>query len=161
MSTKLRTLLHRNDTMGMRAGLEARFPFLDEELVATAINLPARFKIRFSPTVWEKDHPFLRDKWVLRRVADRYLPKALSQRRKRGFKVSAIRRMRIDRDFFKTGYVMDEFHLARREADHLFASADRRLESKLMMLEVWGQLFMKRATIETVQANLSRHAAFE
>ena len=161
LSNHLRTLLHRNDTMGMRASLEARFPFLDEDLVSTAINMPARFKLRFSPTTWEKDHPFIRDKWVLRRVADRYLPKVLSQRKKRGFEVSAYRRMKIDRDFFSTGFVTEQFQLPKREADHLFASADRRLEGKLMMLEVWGQLFMQGATLGTVQANLSRCAAFE
>ncbi len=160
LSGHLRTLLHRNDTMGMRASLEARFPFLDEDLVATAINMPTRFKLRFSPTVWEKDHPFIRDKWVLRRVADRYLPQSLSHRKKRGFDVSAFRRMRIHPDFFDSGFVTGHFKLGRREADHLFATADRRLTGKLMMLEVWGRLFFQGATIESVQTDLGRCASY-
>ena len=161
LANHLRTLLHRNDTMGMRASLEARFPFLDEELVSMAINLPTRFKIRFSPTVWESHHPFIRDKWVLRRVADRYLPKVLSRRKKRGFAVSAYQRMRIDQKLFGTKFVTDYFKLSGREADLLFESADRTLEGKLMMLEVWGQMFFGGSSLENVQANLRRYASFE
>lgn len=160
LSNHLRTLLHRNDTMGMRASLEARFPFLDEDLVATAINMPTRFKLRFSPTVWERDHPFIRDKWVLRRVAQRYLPDTLSNRKKRGFNVSAFRRMHVGKDFFNTGFVTDHFQLGRREADHLFASADRKLEGKLMMLEVWGRLFFQGASVASVQDDLQRNVTY-
>ena len=39
LSYNLRTLLHRNDTVRMAASIEARFPFLGEALVKTAINL--------------------------------------------------------------------------------------------------------------------------
>lgn len=160
LSNHLRTLLHRNDTMGMRASLETRFPFLDENLVAMAINLPTRFKLRFSPTTWERDHPFIRDKWVLRSVADRYLPKVLSRRKKLGFNVSAYQRMRIDRGFFKTGFVKDYFKLSNGEAELLFDSADRTLEGKLMMLEIWGQMFFRGASQESVQTNLQSHASY-
>lgn len=120
------TLLHRNDTMGMSAGIEARFSFLDESFVETAINLPLRHKIRFSPVVWEKDHPFLRDKWVIRKVADRYLPKLLSQRKKRGFDVNAFRRMTIEKRFFDSGFITNQFKLSKNEATYLFETADHR-----------------------------------
>ena len=148
------TLLHRNDTMGMSASIEARFPFLDEKLVEAAVNFPLRYKIRFSPGTWEKDHPFLRDKWVMRKVADRYLPDSLSQRKKRGFEVNAFRRMQIDKRFFDGGFVRDQFRLSGDEANHLLETAGQPLIVKLMMLEVWGQLFIEDVPLPAVQDNL-------
>ncbi len=160
LADHLRTLLHRNDTMGMAASIEARFPFLDEDVIATAINLPYRHKIRWSGSVWEKAHPFLRDKWVIREVASRYLPPVLSQRPKRGFEVSAFQRMRIAAQYLHDSYVADYFRLARSECDLLWSQADQRLKIKLMMLEVWAQLFMCSAPLETVQDRLRAHADF-
>ena len=156
----VQTLLHRNDTMGMAASIEARFPFLDEKLVVTAINLPYRDKIRFSPSVWDGSHPFIRDKWVLRRVADRYLPKALSQRKKRGFPVSAFRRMHIRRDFFKKSFVTDYFKLTESEFDLLIEDADQPLKTRLMMLEAWGQLFFGGLSPEALQERLRQYLYF-
>ena len=152
------TLLHRNDTMGMSASIEARFPFLDEKLVKTAVNLPLRYKIRFSPGVWEKEHPFLRDKWVLRQVADRYLPKSLSQRKKLGFDVNAFRRMHIDNRFFDSSFVKDQFKLSNNEANHLFETAGQPLTIKLMMLEIWGRLFIDNVPLSAVQEDLQSYA---
>lgn len=156
----LRTLLHRNDTMGMSASIEARFPYLDEKLVETAINMPFRHKIRLAPDVWEKGHPFVRDKWVLRRVADRYLPKSLSQRKKRGFQVSAFERMRIRRDYFKKSFVTDEFKLTEDELDLLIEGADQGLKTRLMMLEAWGQIFFVGLSPEAMQERLRQHLYF-
>jgi asparagine synthase (glutamine-hydrolysing) len=81
----LRTLLHRNDCLGMAASIESRFPFLDSRLVKLAVNMPYRYKVRFSPAALQREHLFLRDKWVLRKVAERYLPAVLSQREETGF----------------------------------------------------------------------------
>ena len=81
----LRTLLHRNDSLGMEASIEARFPFLDLRFVEAGINMPSNTKLRYSPWVFEKAHPFVRDKWVVREVANRWIPRGLSQRLKVGF----------------------------------------------------------------------------
>jgi asparagine synthase (glutamine-hydrolysing) len=43
--SSLHSLLHRNDRMGMLGSIESRFPFLDEQVVRFAVNLPVRFKI--------------------------------------------------------------------------------------------------------------------
>ena len=159
LSNHLRTLLHRNDTMGMGASIEARFPFLDEHLVETAINLPYKFKIRFAPDVWEKDHPFLRDKWVMRQVADRYLPKPLSQREKRGFVVSAFQRMKIENEFFDNSFVSKHFKLGARETALLLDTADPKLKVKLMMLESWGRIFIEGVAPDAVKERLKKHAS--
>jgi asparagine synthase (glutamine-hydrolysing) len=56
------------------AGLELRYPFLDEEVVAFACRLHPRWKLRR-----------LRDKYLLRRVAQRWLPRDIAWRPKRDF----------------------------------------------------------------------------
>jgi len=154
------TLLHRNDTMGMAASIEARFPFLDEDLVATTINLPFRHKIRLDPRTRDKEHPFVRDKWILRRVADRYLPRELSRRSKRGFPVSAYRRMKIRRDFFKGSFLGDCFGLAEIDFDFLLAGADSQLKARLMMLETWGQIFFGGRSPDLAREKLQQNLHF-
>jgi len=56
------------------AGLDVRYPFLDEEVVAFACGLHPRWKLRR-----------LRDKYLLRQVAQRWLPRDIAWRPKRDF----------------------------------------------------------------------------
>ena len=157
MSYLLRTLLHRNDCLGMAASIESRFPFLDSRLVKLAINLPYRYKVRFSPRVLEREHPFLRDKWVLRKVADRYLPALLSQRKKRGFPTSAQSRMDIPTEFFENSFVADLFDLDRRAIGYLIEHADRGLKRRLLHLEVWAHVCLHDAPRTEILAKLRNH----
>jgi asparagine synthase (glutamine-hydrolysing) len=53
----------QGDRMLLANGVEGRFPFLDHRLVEYAAGLPDRLKLRG-----------LREKWVLRRAAERWLP---------------------------------------------------------------------------------------
>jgi asparagine synthase (glutamine-hydrolysing) len=156
----LRTLLHRNDSMGMASSIEARFPFLSEDLVKTAINLPYDKKIRLSLNVWEKEHPFLRDKWCLRKVADRYLPKALSQRKKWPFTATAYRRMKIPQAYFKGSFVADYFELTQPELDYLLENAEQKLKIKLLKLNVWGEVCLGNAPLEATRRKLQAHLSF-
>ena len=158
LGNHLRTLLHRNDTMGMCASIEARFPFLDETVVTTALNLPYRHKIRFSARVLEREHPFLRDKWVFRRVAERYLPPLLSARKKRGFDVSAFARMRFTPDYFKNSFVAEFLALGTPQVEHLVANADQRMKVRMMMLNLWHALFVAQTPLTDVVHGLQQHA---
>jgi len=103
----------------------------------------------------------VRDKWILRRVADRYLPKVLSQRKKRGFPVSAFRRMHIDRGLFRNSFVTDYFRLTESEFDFLMDGADQRLKTRLMMLEAWGQAFFCSSSPDAVREKLRQHLSFD
>jgi asparagine synthase (glutamine-hydrolysing) len=67
-------LLMKVDKATMRASLEARVPYLDRPLVEYALSLPAGSKIRL-----------LKGKYILRRLAAKYLPKEIAFRRKHGF----------------------------------------------------------------------------
>lgn len=162
-SSKLSELISHREPDGYGvysdSGIEARFPFLDESLVETAIDLPLHHKIRFSPVEWEKGRPFLRAKWVIRKVVDRYLPKLLSQRKKCGFDVNAFRRMTIDKQFFDSGFITNQFKLSKNEVTYLFETAGQPLMIKFMMLEVWGRVFMEGAPLIEVQQGLQSSAS--
>jgi asparagine synthase (glutamine-hydrolysing) len=69
-------LLERGDRMSMAASLELRPPLLDHRLVELAFSMPSEFKLRGNVT-----------KWVLKEAARRYLPDAIVDRRKVGFRV--------------------------------------------------------------------------
>ena len=157
----LRTVLHRNDALGMAASIEARFPYLDHHLVHAAVNLPYEYKIRPSLTALDRAHPFLRDKWVIRKVADRYIPRALSQRKKLGFPVSAYERMRVALAFFSGGFVADLYQLSEPALAHLISISDRHFQVRLMMLEVWGRLFFRDTNEEKLVSELARYVSID
>ncbi|MBN1817052.1 MAG: asparagine synthase (glutamine-hydrolyzing) [Sedimentisphaerales bacterium] len=133
----LRSLLHRNDALGMAAGIEARFPYLDTELVRLAVNMPYRAKVRFSFSARDKRHLFIRDKWILRKIAERYIPASLSQRHKAGFPVSAYRRAILDEAFFTPSLTADLLEMSKEQMQYLLAHADLLLRLRLLHLEAW------------------------
>jgi asparagine synthase (glutamine-hydrolysing) len=150
----LRSLLHRNDCLGMEASIEARFPFLDHDLVRNAVNMPTRHKLHFSPTVMEKAHPMVRDKWVVRKVADRYIPKQLSQRIKLGFWTTVFQRLDIDPSYFDDSPARDLFSLSRKQMHAAIHSADQDLSMRLLHLDVWGRVCLQGESREPIMAKL-------
>lgn len=67
-------LLMRVDKMSMAASIEARVPFLDEELVELANSIPSSLKYKNGIT-----------KYILRKMARKYLPETVVYRKKNGF----------------------------------------------------------------------------
>jgi asparagine synthase (glutamine-hydrolysing) len=72
------SLLAKQDRMSMAASIESRVPFLDHPLVEWAYRLPSSFKIRQG-----------QGKWILKKLAEQYLPRELIYRPKQGFPVPA------------------------------------------------------------------------
>jgi asparagine synthase (glutamine-hydrolysing) len=69
-------ILTKVDRMSMAVSLEARVPFLDREMVELAFQVPDRLKIRDGVT-----------KWILKRIAECYIPRQAVYRPKEGFSV--------------------------------------------------------------------------
>jgi asparagine synthase (glutamine-hydrolysing) len=143
MNSNLRALLHRNDAMGMAASIESRFPYLDSELIRHAVNLPPQSKIRRGLFPTDRRHPLVIDKWILRRVADRHLPKGLSRRAKIPFATSAYRRLQIDPRFFIGGFLDEYLRMDLSHYERLVEHADKTLRSKLVHLETWGRVMIR------------------
>ena len=74
--TYLVSILNRQDKMSMATSLEARVPFLDNEVIDLARSLPQDYK-----------QTLRHRKRVLKAVALRYLPREIVERRKSGFGV--------------------------------------------------------------------------
>ncbi|MCH8822447.1 MAG: asparagine synthase (glutamine-hydrolyzing) [Planctomycetes bacterium] len=146
----LTTLLHRNDRLAMAWGIESRFPFLGHDLARLAVNLPGRVKLRRTWAVQDRRHPFVTDKWCVRKLAERYLPKHLARRPKKGFPVSIASRLEVSGEFFYDGFMADWYGLSRRAIDHLLGHSTPGWISHLLFAEVWAQLFMMRRSIEEV-----------
>jgi asparagine synthase (glutamine-hydrolysing) len=67
--------LQRVDRMSMAHGLEARVPFLDLKVIETAFRIHPHLKLRGA------------GKWILRKMAERYLPHDIVWRRKEKFAI--------------------------------------------------------------------------
>ena len=158
MTRHLPTLLHRNDRMGMAAGVEARFPFLDPELVRFGMNLPYRHKIRTARRVHDKKHPFQVDKGIVRALAAQRMPEHLAYRRKDGFPMHGHLAVQCERGLFTDGYVVDLVGLTPGGLDHLMAQAPPYYLAKLASVEVFGRLFAWDHAVDDVTAHLARHA---
>jgi asparagine synthase (glutamine-hydrolysing) len=97
LKTFLHGLLVVEDKISMAHSLETRVPFLDNDLVDFALQLPARYKLRSlnapAPVVDEDDLAKKRQaefqtddgKVVLRRAMGRFMPAEIAQRTKQGF----------------------------------------------------------------------------
>jgi len=83
----LRGLLHVEDKLGMRFGLEARFPFLDRDLFDLATSIPPSWKV--DPFHGEqKPGEYVRGnngKRILREAMEQLLPEPIKRREKQGF----------------------------------------------------------------------------
>lgn len=75
----------KGDRVAMNASVETRPPFLDEDLWAYAAKLHPRWKLRWMARLSPK-LKLLQEKYVLRRVAERHLPKECAWRSKLMFR---------------------------------------------------------------------------
>jgi asparagine synthase (glutamine-hydrolysing) len=69
-------LNQKGDRVAMANSVETRYPFLDEEVVGFAARLHPKWKL----------HGWLEDKYLLRKAAERVLPKEVAWRRKAMFR---------------------------------------------------------------------------
>src|SRR5262249_47637896 len=70
-------LLSKGDRIAMNASVETRYPYLDEEVIAFCAGIAPEYKLRGTA-----------EKWILRQVAGRILPKRIAKRPKTMFRAS-------------------------------------------------------------------------
>lgn len=158
VSEGLLSLLWRNDRMGMAAGIEARFPYLDENLLAFALNLPTRYKIGRTFKVHNWKHPFLIDKALLRRLAARELPREAAYRVKNGFPSFGLRQLEIDPAFLEGGFWQRFLDLSAAQLATLFAESAPYNLARYAAVDLWGRLFVLGESRETLEEHVRRHA---
>jgi asparagine synthase (glutamine-hydrolysing) len=153
-------ILVKGDRMSMGAGVEARVPFLDHRVVEFAASLPQHLKVSG-----------LSSKIVLKRLAERYIPRETIYRRKVGFTVPLTRwfvgpwRGLID-DVLLSDRCLDRGYydadvVRRIVEDHVQGRVDREQGIWLMLaLELWHRLFVdedgSEATVDKVKADFAR-----
>jgi asparagine synthase (glutamine-hydrolysing) len=70
-------LFGKGDRIAMNSSVEARYPFLDDDVIAFCASIAPEYKLRR-----------MKDKWLLRRVAERTLPARIANRPKTMFRAS-------------------------------------------------------------------------
>jgi asparagine synthase (glutamine-hydrolysing) len=161
LSYILRSLLLRNDAMGMAASVEARFPFLDSRLVKFSVNLPERCKSRFSPTATDRKHLFYQDKWIIRQMAARYLPPLLSNRPKGQFPTNAFQRMRIAPELFGDAFGAELLGVSGDRLTYFVRNASRSLQLRLMLLQSWWKICILNQTRDGVRSEIMKHTTVD
>jgi asparagine synthase (glutamine-hydrolysing) len=145
------------DRMTMAHGLEARSPFMDHKIAEFAAQLPMRLKVRGRSL-----------RYIQKRLAERYLPKALLDRPKQGFS-SALPYMLHDEYRFLFNLFLRESYMARDGVffqkkvnhildEHLAGKADH--GNRLWLLlnsEVWYRMFIGGSSIDKLSEEISDH----
>jgi asparagine synthase (glutamine-hydrolysing) len=99
-------ILKKVDLASMQVSLEARVPYLDYRLVPLVLSLPDKYKIRRLTT-----------KWFLKRIADKYLPRQIVHRTKRGFTVPVS-------NWIRTSDLIREFLVNQKFYEHNLLNYD-------------------------------------
>ena len=134
LSLHLGWILRRHDRLAMAASIEARVPFLENELIDFALHLPLHVKLHRR-----------RGKWALKRYADERLPKRVVHATKKGFPVGDAHWARAEGLLTDEGVVPDLLHWSRPVTDRMLreCAAEPRLRYHLVSLEIWGRLFLR------------------
>lgn len=155
----LRSLLQRNDRMGMMESLESRIPFLENEIIRMAVNLPPRFRIGARLLSRLYRHPYRDNKLIVRAVAGKYLPRILSQQKKLGFPVEALSYFNVRPEIFRDGFLAELYGLSGDQTDALVQDSGKELLWNLFSTEVFGRVFFGGCGHEHVAEELCRYSA--
>ena len=140
----LEHLLNREDKSTMQTSVECRVPLLDLRLVDFAINLPYRFKVHNGE-----------GKWVLKQVAERYLPREVIYRQKVGFNLPARQYLDFSDAIFADGFWANTFGIGPETIATECANGNGSFWYAFLMTEIWGRLFLDGQTVEEINGVLN------
>ncbi len=139
----LAPLLRRLDRTSMGASVESRVPFLDHRLAHVAINLPLRYKVNART-----------DKWVLKQVALRYMPRSLVMRKKAGFPIPVGDYIAplCTPGFFAGGFCETRLGLSQQGVESMIGSCRGHMENLFgfIALEIWGRIYFMGQSVSDV-----------
>lgn len=130
-------ILSRVDRGSMLNGLEVRCPFLDTTLVGLMMSMPQSLKLKGR-----------RGKWILRKIASKYLPREIAERKKQGFRIPLGQMLRSNlREFtrdtlsstsFKTAGLFNAGVVSKLVSDHMSGRRDNQKAIwALLCFQVW------------------------
>lgn len=144
------------DRATMAAGVEARPPLLDHELLELAARIPSRFKVRGGET-----------KWLFKRMCLKTLPRDLVYRKKQGFDVPVAAWLRGSlrnrfQDTVLSGNSAISSLINRKEVGHLYARHLKGVPGlgqilwSLLILADWAERYLTPPT-RTDSASMLHH----
>ena len=145
-------LLMIGDRMTMAHSLEGRAPLIDYRVTEFAAQIPADLKLNGNKL-----------KYILRKVASRYLPEEITKLKKQGFRFPLGIWFRTDlKDMLRSLFSQSRFvELGIFEKDyidmlleeHIAGHVDHNYRIWLLLnLEIWYRLFFEGETIESMRA---------
>jgi asparagine synthase (glutamine-hydrolysing) len=135
-------ILTKVDRATMSAGLEGREPFLDKDVIAFASQLPSHFKYRNGE-----------QKWILKEITHKYIPKKIMSRPKMGFAPPITEWFRSELNTYFLHYLSHE-RLTKEgyfNADEVIRMRDEYLDGKnislkklwsILMFQMWHEKWM-------------------
>jgi asparagine synthase (glutamine-hydrolysing) len=144
-------LLTIGDRMTMAHSLESRAPLIDYKVVEFAASIPAHMKLKGNKL-----------KYMLRRVASRYMPEELVGMKKQGFRFPLGIWFRTDlKDFLRNLFAQSRFvelglfnrrYIDRLLDEHITGKVDHNYRIWVLLnLEFWYRLNFEGETIDTMR----------
>lgn len=140
-------LLARGDKTTMACSLEGRVPLLDHKLVEFAARVPSNLKIKG-----------MTRKYLLRKVASKYLPREIIDRKKKGFPLPMAHWLRgeargfmrdlLSPDVMRRRDLFEPTYVERLMSEHESGFADHSvLLWGVLNVELWHQAFIDTPTV--------------
>jgi asparagine synthase (glutamine-hydrolysing) len=136
-------ILHKVDRASMQNSLEVRAPFLDHRIVEFASQLPERYKLRG-----------FTKKYILKKLAAKYLPEEIIERPKKGFGIPITEWLKaglkepmldlLSKESLDRQGIFDYDNVASIVDQHLKGNANNRKQIwNLMCFQLWYKDFIK------------------
>jgi asparagine synthase (glutamine-hydrolysing) len=144
-------LLSLVDRMTMAHSLESRSPLIDYRVVEYAASIPAELKLKGTNL-----------KYLLKKVAARYLPKELIYRKKQGFTFPLgiwmrrdlkkfIQRLFSESRFIELG-IFDANYIANLLQEHFDGKRDHNYRLWVLLnLEIWYRIFFENMSLDAAE----------